>query len=89
MKRVEDSSGARYTAHKEQPRRFEPIAPVGTNYTPVGKVDMNEMRKTTTKPVAATKPVSESSSAVCNIGELIYALDSSFYFARSFITFCS
>ena len=59
MKRVEDSSGARYTAHKEQPRKFEPIAPVGTNYTPVGKVDISELRKSATKPVAATKPVSK------------------------------
>lgn len=58
MKRVEDSSGARYTAHKEQARKFEPIAPVGTNYTPIGKVNINELRKAAPKPVAAAKPVS-------------------------------
>ena len=57
MKRVEDSSGSRYTAHKEQPRKFEPIAPVGTSYTPIGKVDINEIRRAAPKPVTAAKPV--------------------------------
>lgn len=45
MKRVEGASGARYSSHKEQARKFEPIAPVGTNYTPVGKVDIGALRK--------------------------------------------
>lgn len=45
MKRVEAASGVHYTAQKEAPRRFEPIAPVGTNYVPVGKVDMNALRQ--------------------------------------------
>jgi drebrin-like protein len=59
MKRVEDSSGARYTAHKEQPRKFVPIAPVGTNYTPT-KVDINELKKAqSSKPSTATKPASD------------------------------
>ena len=58
MKRVEDSSGARYSVQNEKPRKFEPITPVGTNYTPIGKVDINEINKTTTRPVAAAKPVS-------------------------------
>jgi len=45
MSRVEASSGARYSAHKESARRFEPIALVGTNYTPVGKVDIAAIRR--------------------------------------------
>jgi hypothetical protein len=45
MKRVEAASGARYSAHKEKPREFVPIAPVGTSYTPIGRVDMSELRK--------------------------------------------
>jgi len=53
MSRVESASGARYSAHNEQPRKFEPIAPVGTNYTPVGKVDINALRKA---PTPAAKP---------------------------------
>ncbi|OCB86325.1 hypothetical protein A7U60_g6639 [Sanghuangporus baumii] len=56
MKRVEDSSGSRYTAHKEQPRKFEPIGSVGTNYTPVGRVDISEIRRTAPKSVASAKP---------------------------------
>ncbi|EJD08583.1 uncharacterized protein FOMMEDRAFT_117069 [Fomitiporia mediterranea MF3/22] len=56
LKRVADSSGSRYTAHKEQPRKFERIAPVGTNYTPIGKVDIGEIRKSATKPTTAAKP---------------------------------
>jgi hypothetical protein len=53
MSRVESASGARYSAHKEQARKFEPIAPVGTNYTPVGKVDIAALRSS---PSAAPKP---------------------------------
>lgn len=45
MKRVEAASGAKYSTHKEQPRKFEPIAPVGTNYTPIGKPDIGALRK--------------------------------------------
>lgn len=48
MKRVEAASGAKYSSHKEQARKFEPIAPVGTNYTPVGKVDIGALRKVPT-----------------------------------------
>lgn len=51
MKRVADSSGARYTAHKEQARKFEPIAPVGTNYAPIGRVNIDELRRGTPKDV--------------------------------------
>lgn len=51
MARVETASGAKYSTHKEPARKFEPIGPVGTNYTPVGKVDINAIRKE-----AASKP---------------------------------
>ena len=54
MSRVESASGARYSAHNEQARKFEPIAPVGTNYTPVGKVDIASLRSAA--PPAAPKP---------------------------------
>lgn len=45
MSRVESASGAKYSTHKEPARKFEPIGPVGTNYTPVGKVDINAIRQ--------------------------------------------
>ena len=54
MSRVEAASGAKYSTHNEKARKFEPIAPVGTNYVPVGKVDINELRKA---PPPAAKPV--------------------------------
>ena len=54
MSRVESASGARYSAHNEQARKFEPIAPVGTNYTPVGQVDIAALRSAA--PSAAPKP---------------------------------
>ena len=59
MSRVKAASGVNYTAQKEAPRKFEPIAPVGTNYVPVGKVDIAALRQGATKPPtapAATKP---------------------------------
>lgn len=60
MSRVEAASGAKYSAQKEAPRKFEPIAPVGTNYTPVGKIDMNELRKgqNPSTPKAVVPPAS-------------------------------
>ena len=60
MSRVEAASGAKYSTHKEQPRQFEPIAPVGTVYTPVGKVDIAALRKV---PPPAAKPTPPSSSS--------------------------
>jgi hypothetical protein len=60
MSRVESASGARYSAHNEQARKFEPIAPVGTNYTPVGKVDIAAMRSAA--PPAAPRSAVPSSS---------------------------
>ncbi|TFY53283.1 hypothetical protein EVJ58_g9537 [Rhodofomes roseus] len=44
MSRVEASSGAKYSVQKEAPRKYEPIAPVGTSYTPVGRPDIAAMR---------------------------------------------
>lgn len=51
MSRVEAASGAKYSTHNEPTRRAEPIGPVGTSYTPVGKVDINALRRE-----AAAKP---------------------------------
>ncbi|KAF8507300.1 hypothetical protein BU17DRAFT_57574 [Hysterangium stoloniferum] len=48
MKRVRNASGSKYSVHGETARRAEPIAPVGTSYTPVGKVDIAALRKVTT-----------------------------------------
>lgn len=50
MKRVEAASGAKYSAHNEKARKFEPIAPVGTNYTPIGKPDIAAMRRVPPAP---------------------------------------
>ena len=57
MSRVEAASGAKYSAHKEQPRQIEPIAPVGTAYTPVGKIDIAAF------PPPLAKPTLPSSSS--------------------------
>ena len=69
MSRVEAASGAKYSAQKDSPRRFEPIAPVGTSYKPVGKVDIAALRaeaaQSAPKPVvpSAPRPTFGSSSA--------------------------
>ena len=59
MSRVKAASGVNYTAQKEAPRKFEPIAPVGTNYVPVGRPDIATIRQGAAKPPpapAAAKP---------------------------------
>ncbi|KAJ6624892.1 hypothetical protein B0H10DRAFT_2004715, partial [Mycena sp. CBHHK59/15] len=56
MSRVEAASGAKYSAHKEQARKFEPIAPVGTNYTPIGKPDISTLRKGPTPATTSAPP---------------------------------
>jgi hypothetical protein len=58
MKRIEAASGAKYSTHNEQARRTEPIAPVGTSYTPIGRPDVAAMRKApaAAPPPAAPKP---------------------------------
>lgn len=50
MKRIEAASGSKYSAHNEQARKFEPIAPVGSSYTPVGRPDISAMRKAQPPP---------------------------------------
>lgn len=50
MRRVEAASGAKYSTHNEKPRKFEPIAPVGTNYTPIGKPDIAALRRVPPAP---------------------------------------
>jgi drebrin-like protein len=56
MSRVESASGSKYSAHKEKAREPDLIAPVGTNYTPVGKVDIAALRKAPTPAAGAPKP---------------------------------
>jgi drebrin-like protein len=65
MKRVRDASGAKYSVHNESTRRAEPIAPVGTNYTPVGKVDIGALRKGATKDTTSSKVVSGFDNESC------------------------
>ena len=65
MTRVEAASGVNYTAQKEAPRKFEPIAPVGSSYKPVGKVDINALRNAAPAPApAASKPIVSSARPV-------------------------
>jgi hypothetical protein len=45
MTKVNNASGSKYAVQKGVQRKYEPIAPVGTAYTPVGKIDMAELRK--------------------------------------------
>lgn len=59
MSRVEAASGAKYSFQKEAPRKAEPIAPVGTNYTPIGRPDLNQLRSVPPPP-AASKPAAAS-----------------------------
>lgn len=54
MRRVEGASGAKYSTHNEKPRKFEAIAPVGTNYTPIGKPDIAAMRRVPPPPSSAS-----------------------------------
>jgi hypothetical protein len=45
MTRVSNASGSKYSVQKDAPRKYEPIAPVGTAYQPVGQVNIAELRK--------------------------------------------
>jgi drebrin-like protein len=56
MSRVEAASGAKYSVHKETARKSEPIAPVGTSYIPVGKPDIDAMRRASNAPSQAQAP---------------------------------
>lgn len=62
MQRVEAASGAKYSAHNEKARKFEPIAPVGTNYTPIGKPDIAAMRRVPPAPSSAISASSRPSA---------------------------
>ena len=57
MKKVNDASGAKYSFHKEAPKRPDPIAPVGSSYKPVGAPDISGLRKNA-KPDVIGKVVS-------------------------------
>jgi len=43
LKKVADSSGAKYSVHNEKPVKREMPAPVGTNYQPIGRPDIAAM----------------------------------------------
>ena len=67
MSKVSAASGSKYSAHNEPARKFEPIAPVGTNYTPVGKVDIASLKKApvapkSTVPAPTYKPSTPTST---------------------------
>ncbi|KAI9336553.1 hypothetical protein BDR26DRAFT_485842 [Obelidium mucronatum] len=47
MKKVKDSSGAKYSIHNEQAKKSGPVQPVGSSYTPV---------QTVPKPMSAAPP---------------------------------
>ena len=51
MAKVNSASGSKYSISKETPRRYEPIAPLGTAYSPVGKIDIAELRKNSPRDV--------------------------------------
>ncbi|KAF8634657.1 hypothetical protein AX15_000796 [Amanita polypyramis BW_CC] len=70
MSRVEAASGAKYTAQKEAPRTFDPIAPVGTNYKPVGKVDIAALRATPTPPPSAPRPSPGAARSIASAASL-------------------
>lgn len=63
MKRVEAASGAKYSAQKEAPRKFEPIAPVGTSYKPVGQVDIAALKRDVPAPPKPAPPPAASRPA--------------------------
>lgn len=53
MTRVQNASGSKYSIQKEAPRKYEPITPVGTAYTPVGQVNVAELRRGAPRDVIA------------------------------------
>lgn len=63
--RVEAASGAKYSVHKEPTRKFDPIGPVGTNYTPVGKVDIDAIRR----EAVAKPPVPPQTTRAFGVGK--------------------
>lgn len=51
LKRVADSSGSKYSVHREAPKKPDLIAPVGTSYKPIGTPDIAAMRTGAPKDV--------------------------------------
>ncbi|KAG9019111.1 hypothetical protein FRB90_006425, partial [Tulasnella sp. 427] len=51
LKRVADSSGSKYSVHREPPKRPEPIAAVGSTYKPIGTPNIAAMRANAPKDV--------------------------------------
>ena len=75
MSRVEAASGAKYSSHKEQPRKFEPIAPVGSSYTPVGRPDIAALKQAPpiarpAPPPATSRPAFSAAKSPASAGSL-------------------
>lgn len=83
MSRVEAASGAKYSSHKEQPRKFEPIAPVGSSYTPVGKVDISALKKA---PPPAARPAFSALPAKPTFGSSKPASSAGSLYGRTVVT---
>lgn len=64
-KRVADSSGSKYSVHKEAPRKPDLIAPVGTSYTPVGAPDISSMRAGAPRDVIGKTVSQRHSILIC------------------------
>ncbi|KAH7904712.1 hypothetical protein BJ138DRAFT_1119147 [Hygrophoropsis aurantiaca] len=62
-KRVEAASGAKYSTHNKRARKAEPIAPVGTSYTPVGRPDIASLRKVPPPPSKVSPAPAPSAGA--------------------------
>jgi hypothetical protein len=67
--KITNASGAKYSVHKEAPRQYVPIAPVGSSYTPVGKIDITQMRQGTPRdvPQPSTSAYTPARSELGNI----------------------
>lgn len=55
MKRVNDSSGAKYSVHNEKSRPAPAPTPAGTSYTPIGRPDIAAMKRAAPPPAVAAK----------------------------------
>ena len=51
LKKVADSSGSKYSVHREAPKKPDPIGKVGTSYTPIGAPNIAAMRAGAPKDV--------------------------------------
>ncbi|CAG8629815.1 7597_t:CDS:10, partial [Ambispora leptoticha] len=57
MKRINESSGSKYSIHKEPPRKAEPILPVRSVYEPVKIPDIAAMQRAAASSEDRIKPV--------------------------------